>query len=229
MNRISPKIGYYIALIAILAYWAYDIFVQSQKGVPILPADFLDLTLKIYFNKILMMAAIFFLLWLESEPVQDASFSKQGFKKAFLPALGLGLAVFVVVNIILSSLTDALLPKTVDQGIDMTIYMKGLLNFLLWMPMVIFASFVEEIQRVYVMQRFEKWFGKSGLLIAIAMTTICFGIGHLYQGLGSAIGTGVGGLCYALVYLRKRSLMEACLCHALFDVVSVCIGYMIAK
>ena len=54
-----------------------------------------------------------------------------------------------------------------------------------------------------------------------------FGIGHLYQGVDSAIGTGIQAVLFILIYLRKRNTLEAVVAHAVYDIIGITIAYMI--
>ena len=56
-----------------------------------------------------------------------------------------------------------------------------------------------------------------------------FGLGHLYQGLGTAISTAVSGLVFALVYLRRRSALEPVIAHAFSDVLAMLAATMLAQ
>ena len=80
---------------------------------------------------------------------------------------------------------------------------------------------VEELQRIFIFTRFEKWLGRPGLILGIVLSSVMFGVGHLYQGLGIAISTAVSGVIFALVYLRRRSALEPITAHALSDVLAM--------
>ena len=60
-----------------------------------------------------------------------------------------------------------------------------------------------------------------------AAVRLVFGIGHLYQGVDSAIGTGIQALLFILIYLRKRRTLEAVAAHAVYDIVGITIAYWI--
>jgi membrane protease YdiL (CAAX protease family) len=49
------------------------------------------------------------------------------------------------------------------------------------------------------------------------LTSLCFGLGHIYQGWKGAIGTGVLGLFLAGLYLLSGSLLLPVLVHAAID------------
>jgi membrane protease YdiL (CAAX protease family) len=77
----------------------------------------------------------------------------------------------------------------------------------------------EEIQRAFLLHRFDVWLG--GPLVGIVVTSVGFGAGHLLQGADAAITTGVLGAFWAIVYLRRRSCIAPMVSHAGFDIVQV--------
>ena len=86
---------------------------------------------------------------------------------------------------------------------------------------------VEEGMRVFGLTRFEKVFGRPGLATAAVVGSIVFGINHLYQGVDSAIGTGVQALLFILIYPRRRRTLEAVAAHAVYDIIGITIAYVI--
>ena len=103
-------------------------------------------------------------------------------------------------------------------------------NLLAWLPIGIFGGgIVEELQRIFVLTRFEKWLGHPGLILGIVLSSAMFGFGHLYQGLGSAISTAVSGLVFSLAYLRRRSALEPITAHAFSDVLAMLGATMLAR
>ena len=81
----------------------------------------------------------------------------------------------------------------------------------------------EEIQRAFMLHRFDVWLGggTAGLLV----TSVAFGAGHLLQGADAAIATGLLGAFWGLVYLRRRSCLAPLVSHAGFDLMQI-VQYM---
>lgn len=77
----------------------------------------------------------------------------------------------------------------------------------------------EEIQRAFILHRFERHLGgaAAGLLIFSTL----FGLGHALQGWDAAILTGLLGLFWGLVYLRRRSIVAPVVCHAAFNLIEI--------
>jgi membrane protease YdiL (CAAX protease family) len=89
------------------------------------------------------------------------------------------------------------------------------------------GGFSEELWRIFVLTRFEKLLGRTGLIFALIAGSIIFGVGHLYQGVNSVITVGIVGFLYSLVYLRKRLALEAIIAHATYDIIAVLLGFII--
>lgn len=84
----------------------------------------------------------------------------------------------------------------------------------------VFAGGVrEEIQRAFVLHRFEQWLG--GATVGVVVSSILFGIGHVPQGLDAVIATGLLGAFWALVYVARRSIVAPMVSHAGFNLLQL--------
>jgi membrane protease YdiL (CAAX protease family) len=77
----------------------------------------------------------------------------------------------------------------------------------------------EELQRAFVLRRFERYLG--GPTIALAVTSTAFGLGHLMQGWDAALTTGALGLFWGVIYLRRRSSIAPLVSHAGFNALEI--------
>jgi membrane protease YdiL (CAAX protease family) len=77
----------------------------------------------------------------------------------------------------------------------------------------------EEIQRAFLLHRFEAWLG--GGAVGVVATSAAFGLGHLLQGVDAALATGLLGAFWAIVYLRRRSVVAPMVSHAGFDLLQI--------
>jgi membrane protease YdiL (CAAX protease family) len=97
-------------------------------------------------------------------------------------------------------------------------------NALLFAFVVIVAGGVrEEIQRAFILTRFEQWLG--GGTAGIVVSSVAFGAGHLLQGADAAIATGLLGAFWGVVYLRRRSIVAPMVSHAGFDLLQIGVGF----
>jgi membrane protease YdiL (CAAX protease family) len=77
----------------------------------------------------------------------------------------------------------------------------------------------EEIQRAFVLRRFEQYLG--GGSVGLAVFSVLFGLGHIEQGYNVAIATAVLGALWGAVYLRRRSILGPMVGHAGFNLAQV--------
>jgi len=84
----------------------------------------------------------------------------------------------------------------------------------------------EEVQRAFLLHRFEVWLG--GGTVGVIVTSIGFGLGHLLQGADAALATGLLGALWGAVYLRRRSAVAPMVSHAGFDLTQV-VQFLLAR
>ena len=77
----------------------------------------------------------------------------------------------------------------------------------------------EELQRAFLLQRFERYLG--GPIVGVIVLSLAFGLGHYPQGWDATITTGLLGAFWAVVYLRRRSVVAPMVSHALFNAIQV--------
>ena len=77
----------------------------------------------------------------------------------------------------------------------------------------------EEIQRAFLLHRFEVWLG--GGRVGVIVTSAAFGAGHVLQGYDAAIVTGLLGAFWGVIYLRRRSAVAPMVSHAGFDLLQI--------
>jgi membrane protease YdiL (CAAX protease family) len=202
---LSKRTSLGISLGAIVLYWIYQIV--SQRPDAPLPAHFSTLVWRIACTKIIVLATLFLLLQLEGEGFNELGLSVREWPKHLGVGLLFGLVMFVALNVSLGSVMSSLLPRTAASGPSILTFFK--------------QRVVEELQRIFIFTRFEKWLGRPGLVLGIVLSSVMFGLGHRYQGLGIAISTAVSGVLFALVYLRRRSALEPITAHAFSDVLAM--------
>lgn len=136
-------------------------------------------------------------------------------------AIGLG----IVIQLLFLFLVDPLLHFLTGEAIDLSTFdsMRGDVYVLLqWLALVWFTVvFLEEVVfRGYMMSTIESFFAGSSKapLIALALTSLIFGIAHSYQGISGILSTGVMGFIIALAYLKTgRNLWLPILLHGWVD------------
>ena len=84
---------------------------------------------------------------------------------------------------------------------------------------VIAGGIREELQRAFVLRRFERQLG--GPIVGVIVASAVFGAGHRVQGVDAAIATALLGAFWAVVYLRRRSSVAPLVSHAGFNSIEV--------
>ena len=84
---------------------------------------------------------------------------------------------------------------------------------------IIAGGIREEIQRAFLLDRFEQSLG--GTRVGVLVTSVSFGAGHLSQGLDAAVATGLLGALWAITYARRRSIVGPVISHAGFNVLEL--------
>jgi membrane protease YdiL (CAAX protease family) len=77
----------------------------------------------------------------------------------------------------------------------------------------------EEIQRAFILHRFDEWLG--GPYVGVIVWSAVFGVGHLLQGYDVAITTAVMGAYWAMVYVRRRSVVAPLVSHSGFNLLEL--------
>jgi membrane protease YdiL (CAAX protease family) len=212
----------------IVLSWAYPLV--AHHDAPSVPAHFSELVARIVGTKVAVFAALFLLLRLEGEGFRQLGLTRDEWPKHVGLGLVIGTAMFVGLNVVLDSVMNSLIPRSATDGPSITDFFKSPRNLLAWLPIgILGGGVVEELQRIFVLTRFEKWWGRAGLILGVVLSSAMFGYGHLYQGVGTAIGTMVSGVVFSLVYLRRRSALEPITAHAFSDVLAVLAATMLAR
>jgi membrane protease YdiL (CAAX protease family) len=128
-------------------------------------------------------------------------------------AFGVAVVVLAAVRVFAPSLHDV--PLNPLQGL-----IHGPVDVLLFAIVVVVAGGVrEEIQRAFLLNRFERSLGGGG--VGLVVTSAAFGAGHLLQGTDAAIATGLLGAFWARVYLRRRSVVAPIVSHSGFNLMQL--------
>ena len=88
---------------------------------------------------------------------------------------------------------------------------------------VIAGGLREEVQRAFILRRFEQHLG--GSVAGLVIFSVAFGLGHLVQGRDAAVVTALLGAFWGAVYLTRRSVVAPMVCHAIFNLTQVVIAY----
>ena len=91
---------------------------------------------------------------------------------------------------------------------------------------VVAGGIREEVQRAFILRRFEQRLGGGWLGLVVFSTA--FGLGHYVQGWDAAIVTGLLGALWGALFLLRRSVVAAMVSHAGFNAVEIAIAFAAA-
>jgi membrane protease YdiL (CAAX protease family) len=77
----------------------------------------------------------------------------------------------------------------------------------------------EEIQRAFILHRFEQHLG--GGAVGLVLYSLIFGLGHSLQGWAAVITTSILGLFWGYVYLSRRSIVAPVVSHSGFNAAQI--------
>jgi membrane protease YdiL (CAAX protease family) len=128
-------------------------------------------------------------------------------------ALAIALAVLVAVQKFAPSL------HTVENNPLQDVLRSPWGAWLFSLVVIVAGGLREEVQRAFVLHRFDAWLG--GGSVGVIVSSIAFGAGHLLQGTDAAIATGLLGAFWGVVYLRRRSAIAPIISHSGFDLLEI--------
>ena len=134
-----------------------------------------------------------------------------------LPLTVGALVVAIAVILTLQKLIPALhnVPRNPLQDV-----IHGRRDAALFALVVVIAGGVrEEIQRAFILHRFNLWLG--GPIVGVVASSVAFGLGHRLQGNDVAITTGMLGLYWGVIYLRRRSCIAPMVSHSGFNLIQL--------
>jgi uncharacterized protein len=77
----------------------------------------------------------------------------------------------------------------------------------------------EEVQRAFILHRFEGYLG--GGRFGLVVSSLTFGLGHVIQGRDVAVATAALGAFWGWMYLRRRSVASTIVSHSGFNAAEI--------
>jgi membrane protease YdiL (CAAX protease family) len=136
-------------------------------------------------------------------------------------AIGLGVLVLAVLQRVAPWL------HTVEHNPMQDLIQTRRDAWLFALVVVIAGGVREELQRAFLLHRFEVWLGGAG--VGLVFTSVVFGAGHLGQGADAAIAIGTLGAFWGVVYLWRRSSVAPIVSHAGFDLLQIVQFLMVGR
>lgn len=171
-------------------------------------------------DTVLLVGLVLFFFRAHRESVREQLFGHRRPMREVLFGIALIPASFVVVITVLM-LVQLVVPslRNVPHN-PLAELVKSRSDAVIFAFVVMLAGGVrEEIQRGFVLRRFEQYLGggTTGLIVFSAL----FGLGHLEQGRDVALATAVLGAFWGAIFLRRRSIAGPMVGHAGFNLAQV--------
>ncbi len=168
----------------------------------------------------LLVGLVLLFLRMHGESPRDVLFGQRPWwpeLRAAVPLTAKAYAILLPVMLTVSVLAPWLHTVTRNPLQDLLLAPGGAALFA---PIAILAGGVrEEVQRAFILRRFDGVFGhaRPGLVI----WSVLFGLGHLAQGADAAVATALLGALWGTAYLRRQSIVAPAVSHAAFDLLQV--------
>jgi membrane protease YdiL (CAAX protease family) len=128
-------------------------------------------------------------------------------------ALAIGIGVLTLVQVLAPALHD------VEQNPLQSLIATPRDAAVFALVVVIAGGIREELQRAFLLRRFERQLG--GPVVGVIVASAVFGAGHRVQGADAAIATAVLGAFWAVTYLRRRSVVAPVISHSGFNLLQL--------
>jgi membrane protease YdiL (CAAX protease family) len=172
-------------------------------------------------DAVLLIALIIGLLYAHGERPRDVLLGRrpiapEGVLGLLLIPIAFGIAIVVMLTVrrfapSLHNVADNPLQELLRSPRDAWVFA---------LVVVVAGGVREEIQRAFLLHRFDIWLG--GGVVGLVVTSVAFGAGHFdLQGLDAGIATGLLGAFWGTVYLRRRSSLAPIVSHAGFDLLQI--------
>lgn len=214
-----------VSVVVIVAYWTTSTWIQlARSSAGTRPGSVGFIALFVCFKTAIVLAVVLALLRANGESLGSLGVTWLAFKGALVQGLLLAAGLFIFTNVVLVSALKAL--GAPSGGAALSALFRDPRQAPLWIfAAVVGGGFTEELLRAFVLTRFDRAFGRMGLAVALVVDSAVFGLGHLYQGVTGAIQSGVTGLLFALIFLKRRRAADAMVVHAIFDLLGIAAAY----
>jgi membrane protease YdiL (CAAX protease family) len=168
----------------------------------------------------LLVGLIFFLLRSHGERPRDVFLGSRPVAGEFKLGLSMTLVVFVIAIAVLGGVqVVAPFLHNVPQNPLQDMIRRPRDAGVFAVVVVIAGGVREEIQRAFILRRFDEWLG--GAYVGVVVWSLVFGFGHLLQGYDVALATALMGAFWAIVYVRRGSIVAPLVSHSGFNLLEL--------
>jgi uncharacterized protein len=166
-----------------------------------------------------LVGLVAYFLWRNHEPLSRIgwNFSTVGTE------IAVGAALFVpllLVTNLLQRVIEAAGASAPATPLPQFLTAKGWMGFSLAFLLVVVVAITEEtIFRGYLILRFRALTGSDAA--SALLSSVVFSLGHGYEGTAGVVTVGAMGLAFAVLYLKRRSLVAPIVMHFLQDFIGI--------
>ena len=208
--------GFPTQLIVSALLWSLGMRPQTAEGQ--LSAPFVYLLTML--DTLLLVGLVVFFFRARGESLRRELFgSRQPGRDALLGLVLVPVSFLIVVFVLLLLQLVAPWLRNVPHN-PLAGLVKTRLDAAIFVVVVTVAGGVrEEIQRGFILRRFEQYLG--GGMLGLAIFSVTFGLGHVTQGRDVAVATAVLGAFWGAIFLARRSILGPMIGHAGFNLAQV--------
>jgi membrane protease YdiL (CAAX protease family) len=168
----------------------------------------------------LLLGLILFFMYAHGERPRDVFIGHRKIAPEAVHGLPLVIAAIVIGVVILGTI-QKVFPSlhTVEHNPLQDLIQTPRDIWLFAVVVIVAGGIREELQRAFLLHRFEVWLG--GPAVGLVVTSVSFGAGHIIQGADAAIATGALGAFWGVVYLRRRSVVAPVVSHSGFNLLQI--------
>jgi len=131
--------------------------------------------------------------------------------------------LLLIVNVVVSELMRIYLPDHFIESNPLTEMIKTPGDLALFIICAVLVGGIkEELQRAFILKRFESHLG--GAKLGLVLWSIAFGVGHYVQGLQGMVTAGILGLVFGIAFLIRGRLTAPMVAHGVYNAAAL-LGY----
>jgi membrane protease YdiL (CAAX protease family) len=214
MTRRMPLVELAVFLSLIVPSMVLSFFAIRQGLIGFVPT-----VVATIFRDLSLTGLILFFLWRNGEAISRIGWTLARARQDLLLGIALFVPFFLVAGGVENLLRIAGLPAPATP-LPAALSARGPGELLLAIVLVFVVAIAEEtIFRGYLLLRLQALTARPWL--AVALSTVIFALGHGYEGTAGVVTVAVMGCVFALIYLRRRSIVAPAAIHFLLDFVGI--------
>jgi membrane protease YdiL (CAAX protease family) len=171
-------------------------------------------------DTVLLLAFVAWRLHAGGDRVSEVLLGRRNWVRECWLGVGLIPLVFGGVIVVMAALRSAWPAlHNVDANPFESLITSRVNALVLGVLVIITGGVKEEVQRAFVLHRFDQRLG--GARLGLVLYSLVFGTGHVIQGYDVGIVTALLGLAWGVVFLWRRSLVASSVSHAGFNAAQV--------